>query len=149
MEEEQGKQFGFSKRGSYSGNRYIFFTPSPTIRLRAVVDTFLSNLESRTSPVDTSDLQTHLDALRTLSAHLWFKVGVSKSFHQVIPADLPHLSVTETTCTAWTSCDHFLRILFCELTPRCLTERTFHSQTQVMSATLRLLWPEALFQQWI
>ena len=64
----------------------------------------------------------HLDAMRTLLALLWFKVGLSQSFHQVIPADLPSLSATETTSTTWTSCDHFIRTFLCVLTPCCLAE---------------------------
>ena len=43
--------------------------------------------------------QTHLDALRTFSALVWFKVGLSKSLLQVILADLLCLSATETTST--------------------------------------------------
>ena len=42
--------------------------------------------------------QTQLDALRTLLALFWFKVGLSKSFHQVL-AYLPYLSAQETTST--------------------------------------------------
>ena len=49
--------------------------------------------------------QTHLEALRTLSALLCFKVGLSEPLHQVILADLPCLSATETMSTTWTSCD--------------------------------------------
>ena len=49
--------------------------------------------------------QSHLDVLRTLSAVLGFKVGSSKSFPQVILADLPYLSPMETTSMTWTSRD--------------------------------------------
>ena len=55
--------------------------------------------------------ETHLDVVRTLLAPLWFKLGLSKSLHQVILADLPHLRATETTYTSWTCCDSRAHIL--------------------------------------
>ena len=61
--------------------------------------------------VSVFSFQTHLDALRTLSALLWFKVGLSKSLHEVILADMPYLRATETTFTTWTSCDQLAHIL--------------------------------------
>ena len=51
--------------------------------------------------------QTHLDALRTLSALLWFKVGLSKSFPQVILADLLHPSANiHDLDIFWPNCSH-------------------------------------------
>ena len=47
-------------------------------------------------------LQTHLDALRPLSAHLWLKTRLSESLHQVIFAKL---GAAETTTTTWKICD--------------------------------------------
>ena len=38
--------------------------------------------------------QTHLEVLRILSALVWFQLGMSKSLHQVILADVPWLSAT-------------------------------------------------------
>ena len=55
--------------------------------------------------------QTHLDALRTLSALLWFRVELSKSFPQVILADMPCPSATKTTFTTWTSFDQIAHTL--------------------------------------
>ena len=45
-------------------------------------------------------------ALRTLSTLLWFKVELSKSFHQVIIAHLLYLNATVTISTTRHSCDH-------------------------------------------
>ena len=90
--------------------------------------------------------QIHLGAFRTLSALLWFKVGLSKSFHQVIIADLLYLSATEATPTTLTSCAYSSVTFFGVSTPRCLSEWTFHRQTQAVSPTVRLIWSEGLFQ---
>ena len=57
--------------------------------------------------------QTHLNGMRTLLALLCFKVDLSKSFRQVILADLPYLGATEATATTWTSCDQPAHILLC------------------------------------
>ena len=56
--------------------------------------------------------ETHLDALRTLSALLIVKVGLPKSLHEVVLADLPYLCATETTSTTWTSWNQFAHMLF-------------------------------------
>ena len=93
--------------------------------------------------------QIHLGAFRTLSALLWFKVGLSKSFHQVIIADLLYLSATEATPTTLTSCAYSSVTFFGVSTPRCLSEWTFHRQTQAVSPTVKLIWSEGLFQWWI
>ena len=55
--------------------------------------------------------QTHLVAIRTLLALLGVKVGLSKSLHQFVLADLPYLSATDATSTTWTSCDQPSHIL--------------------------------------
>ena len=69
--------------------------------------------------------QIHLGAFRTLSALLWFKVGLSKSFHQVIIADLLYLSATEATPTTLTSCAYSSVTFFaCRLRGVCRNEHS-------------------------
>ena len=48
--------------------------------------------------------------MRTFLA-LCFQGRIVKIIHQVVLADLPYLSATETTSTTWTSCDQLAHIL--------------------------------------
>ena len=78
--------------------------------------------------------QTHRNALRTLSALVWFKVRVSESFHQVIFAELPYLSATETASTTWTFLPHMLLRVNNSAQSGGMTF-PHSTQTQVMSPT--------------
>ena len=75
----------------------------------------------------------HRSALRTFSALLWFKVGLSKPLHQI--------KTTSTTCT---SCDQLAHTLLCVFDGMNIlqSKTVFESNSELDMA-------RRLFQQWI
>ena len=74
---------------------YYFFRTTVILAIHALEDGLVDWLNKVLS-ISSLLFPNHRNALHILSAPLWFKVGLSKSFHQTIVADMLYLSATET-----------------------------------------------------